>query len=236
MASFSPAALRESVSLGIMSGPVRVILVEDHHIVREGLRALLEQRPEFVVVAEADNGDDAVRLTELHRPDVVVMDLNLPGLNGVDATKLIRERHPATHVLVLSMYSTEEHVRPAIRAGAAGYLLKGSGLSDLVAAILAVASGNVFFSPPVARIVLDDSAPSPAQLASPSAPELTMRERQVLELVAEGYSSPEIAAALQLSVKTIEGHRGRIMAKLDTKNVAALVRCAIRMGIVSADG
>ena len=160
----------------------------------------------------------------------------MPGLNGVDATKAIREALPDTHVLILSMYSTEEHVRPAIRAGAEGYLLKGSGLSDLVAAIKAVASGNAFFSPQVAKIVLDDSRRAARTGVNERAgSELTPRERQVLKLVAEGRSSPEIARDLDLSVKTIEGHRGRIMAKLDTRNVAGLVRHAIRLGLVSAD-
>jgi two-component system, NarL family, response regulator NreC len=219
-----------------MSDPIRVVLVEDHQIVRQGLRALLEGTDDVVVIAEADNGHDGVEIAKQHRPDVVVMDLNLPGLNGVDATKAIRQAVPEAHVLILSMYSTEEHVRPAIRAGAEGYLLKGSGLSDLVAAIKAVSTGNAFFSPQVAKIVLDDSRRA-AQGGVPdrAGSELTPRERQILKLVAEGRSSPEIAKDLNLSVKTVEGHRGRIMAKLDTKNVAGLVRHAIRLGLVSAD-
>lgn len=219
-----------------MSDPIRVVLAEDHTIVREGLRALLDSRDDVVVVAEADNGKDAVAAATEHRPDVVVMDLNMPGLNGVDATKAIRDALPDTRVLILSMYSTEEHVRPAIRAGAGGYLLKGSGLSDLVAAITAVATGNAFFSPQVAKIVLDDSRRTERTGVNERAgAELTARERQILRLVAEGRSSPEIARDLNLSVKTVEGHRGRIMAKLDTKNVAGLVRHAIRLGLVSAD-
>jgi DNA-binding NarL/FixJ family response regulator len=219
-----------------MTDPIRVVLAEDHTIVREGLRALLDSRDDVVVVAEADNGHDAVKAAHEHRPHVIVMDLNMPGLNGVDATKAIREAYPDTHVLILSMYSTEEHVRPAIRAGAEGYLLKGSGLSDLVAAIKAVSAGNAFFSPQVAKIVLDDSRRSAQTGVNERAgTELTPRERQILKLVAEGGSSPEIARGLNLSVKTVEGHRGRIMAKLDTKNVAGLVRHAIRLGLVSAD-
>jgi DNA-binding NarL/FixJ family response regulator len=219
-----------------MSEPIRVVLVEDHQIVRQGLRALLEDTDAVEVVAEADNGNDAVEVVTQHRPNVVVMDLNLPGLNGVDATKAIRQAVPETHVLILSMYSTEEHVRPAIRAGAEGYLLKGSGLSDLVAAIKAVSSGNAFFSPQVAKIVLDDSRRAAQGGGSDRAgTDLTPRERQILKLVAEGHSSPQIAKDLNLSVKTVEGHRGRIMAKLDTKNVAGLVRHAIRLGLVSAD-
>jgi two-component system, NarL family, response regulator NreC len=218
-----------------MSDPIRVLLAEDHMIVREGLRALLEGRDDVVVVAEADNGDAAVKAAAEHRPDVVVMDLNLPGLNGVDATKHIRKAQPDTHVLILSMYSTEEHVRPAIRAGAEGYLIKGSGLSDLVAAIKAVSTGNAFFSPQVAKIVLDDSRRSQSGGNDRAGSELTPRERQILKLVAEGRSSPEIAKDLNVSVKTVEGHRGRIMAKLDSRNVAGLVRHAIRLGLVSTD-
>ena len=157
-------------------------------------------------------------------------------MRAEDITARIREALPDTHILILSMYSTEEHVRPAIRAGAEGYLLKGSGLSDLVAAIKAVASGNAFFSPQVAKIVLDDSRRAARTGVNERAgSELTPRERQVLKLVAEGRSSPEIAKDLDLSVKTVEGHRGRIMAKLDTRNVAGLVRHAIRLGLVSTD-
>ena len=219
-----------------MSDPIRVILAEDHMIVREGLRALLEGRDDVVVVAEAEDGEAAVKAAAEHRPDVVVMDLNLPNLNGVDATKQIRKAQPDTHVLILSMYSTEEHVRPAIRAGAEGYLIKGSGLSDLVAAIKAVSTGNAFFSPQVAKIVLDDSRRATQPGGNDRAgSDLTPRERQILKLVAEGRSSPEIAKELNVSVKTVEGHRGRIMAKLDSRNVAGLVRHAIRLGLVSTD-
>ncbi len=214
---------------------VRVVLVEDHQIVREGLRALLEGCDDVEVVAEADNGNAALEAVRGHQPDVVLMDLNLPGLNGVDATKAIRDEFPQTHVLILSMYSTEEHVRPAIRAGAEGYLLKGSGLSDLVAAIRAVSTGNAFFSPEVAKIVLGDSRRATPGSNERHGSDLTPRERQILRLVAEGSSSPEIARDLKLSVKTVEGHRGRIMAKLETKNVAGLVRHAIRLGLVTAE-
>lgn len=214
-----------------MPSSIRVVLVEDHQIVREGLRALLESQDDIEVVGEADNGKDGVALVEQHKPNVAVMDLNMPQLGGVEATKLIRKQCPETQVLILSMYSTGEHVRPAIRAGAGGYLLKGSGLSDLVSAIQAVASGNAFFSPEVAKIVLDDSRGVTGPRAGS---DLTPRERQVLQLVAEGKSSPEIAKDLGLSVKTIEGHRGRLMAKLETKNVAGMVRHAIRIGLVTA--
>lgn len=215
-----------------MVAPVRVLIVEDHTIVREGLRALLDGRSDVELVGEAEDGEAGIAAARRLTPDVVVMDLNLPKVDGVEATRTIRSELPSTHVLVLSMYATEEHVRPAIRAGAEGYLLKGSGLADLLAAIGAVATGKAFFSPEVARIVL--SGPRPGA-GGTSGAELTAREREILKLVAEGRSSPEIARELELSVKTVEGHRGRIMAKLDCKNVAGLVRHAIRLGLVRAD-
>ncbi len=208
---------------------IRVLLAEDHTIVREGLRSLLAMQPEVEVVGEAGSGTEAVRLACELSPDVVLMDLNLPELDGVEATRQIREKSPNSRVLVLSMHATPEHVRPAIRAGAAGYLVKGSGLSDLLAAVRAVASGSAFFSPEVAPIVLDGPG------AEGRTAELTPRERQVLRLVAEGKSSPEIAAQLHLSVKTVEGHRSRIMSKLDVRNVVGMVRHAIKIGLVRAE-
>ncbi len=215
--------------------PIRVLLAEDHTIVREGLRALLEGREDIALVGEAEDGRAAVESATALRPDVVVMDLNLPRLDGVEATRAIRQELPGTHVLILSMYASEEHVRPAIRAGAEGYLLKGSGVADLIAAIQAVAAGNAFFSPQVARILLDDTRRAAGASTDRASGDLTPREREILRLVAEGRSSPEISRLLNLSVKTVEGHRGRIMAKLDTKNVVGLVRHAIRLGLVGPD-
>jgi len=213
---------------------IRVLIAEDHTIVREGLKALLAARSGIDVIAEVGNGRAAVEKAQALRPDVVVMDLNMPELNGLEATRLIRETEGLeTQVLILSMHSSEEYVRPALRAGASGYLLKGSGLSDLVSAIEALAGGNAFFSPEVARIVLQDSR-RPAR-SGPANNELSQRELQVLKLVAEGKSSPEVAKILHLSVKTIEGHRSRIMAKLETRNVVGLVRYAIKIGLVTTD-
>lgn len=219
-----------------MSGAIRVLLAEDHTIVREGLKALLTATEDLEVVGEVENGRDAVDACARLQPDVIVMDLNMPKLNGVDATREIREKPDAPRVLILSMYDGEEYVRPAIRAGASGYLLKGSGLSDLVKAIREVAGGNAFFSPAVAKILLQDSrGESSSSARKDPSDSLTKREREVLTLVGEGKSSPEIAKILGLSVKTIEGHRGRIMAKLGVHNVAGLVRQAIRIGLVSAE-
>ncbi|MBZ5715540.1 MULTISPECIES: response regulator [Nannocystis] len=216
---------------------IRVVLAEDHTIVREGLRALLDVRDDIEVVAEVADGRAAVEAVAAHKPDVAIMDLGMPELNGVDATRAIRKDFPATQVLILSMHSGEEYVRPAIRAGASGYLLKGSGLSDLVAAIQAVSHGDAFFSPSIAKIVLHDSRRDarPGGREPQPGDALTNREREILQLVAEGRSSPEIARQLSLSVKTVEGHRGRIMAKLDVHHVAGLVRHAIRIGLVSPD-
>ncbi|NVB38712.1 response regulator transcription factor [Pseudenhygromyxa sp. WMMC2535] len=216
---------------------IRVLLAEDHTIVREGLKALLTATEDLEVVGEVADGREAVDACARLSPDVVVMDLNMPKLNGVDATREIREKPEAPRVLILSMYDGEEYVRPAIRAGASGYLLKGSGLTDLVKAIREVAGGNAFFSPAVAKILLADSRGEQRREDEPTDPAdgLTKREREVLTLVGEGKSSPEIAKILNLSVKTIEGHRGRIMAKLGVHNVAGLVRQAIRIGLVSAE-
>jgi two-component system response regulator NreC len=214
---------------------IRVLLAEDHTIVREGLKALLNATADLEVVGEVEDGRAAVDAVSRLQPDVVVMDLNMPKLNGVDATREIREKVGAPKVVILSMYDGEEYVRPAIRAGASGYLLKGSGLSDLVKAIRAVAGGEAFFSPAIAMILLKDSrGEGPAESKDP-ADGLTKREREVLTLVGDGKSSPEIAKILGLSVKTIEGHRGRIMAKLECHNVAGLVRHAIRLGLVKAE-
>ena len=214
---------------------IRVLLAEDHTIVREGLKSLLSQSEDLEVVGEAADGRQAVDAVARLRPDVVVMDLNMPKLNGVDATREIREKPDAPKVLILSMYDGEEYVRPAIRAGASGYLLKGSGLSDLVKAIRAVAGGEAFFSPAIAMILLRDSRGETPEKRKDPASVLTKREREVLTLVGEGKSSPEIAKHLGLSVKTIEGHRGRIMAKLECRNVAGLVRQAIKLGLVKAE-
>jgi two-component system response regulator NreC len=148
--------------------PVRVVLAEDHTIVREGLRALLDVREDIVVVAEVADGRAAVESVAAHKPDVVVMDLGMPELNGVDATRQIRKDHPSVQVLILSMHAGEEYVRPAIRAGASGYLLKGSGLSDLVSAIQAVARGDAFFSPAIAKIVLHESRRTDRPAKDPS--------------------------------------------------------------------
>lgn len=205
---------------------IRVLLVEDHTIVREGLRAMLAMRSEIEVVGESADGLHAVEEAKRLRPDVIVMDLNLPKQGGLDATRAIREALPDTRVLVLSMYGGAEHVRPALRAGASGYLVKGTGVAELVSGILSVAKGQAYFSHDVAAHLLREEQNSMA---------LTPRELEVLKLVASGMSSQEIADSLSLSIKTVESHRSRVMTKLDVTNVAMLVRESIRLGLVTAD-
>jgi len=212
-----------------MPSPIRILLAEDHQIVREGLRALLAGRADLEVVGEATDGREAVRAAVELTPDVVVMDLGLPRLHGTAAIAAILERLPDVRILVLSTHAGEEYVRSAIRTGAHGYLLKGSGLDDLVAAVKAVAAGEAFFSPAVARVLRDHARPSGTGST------LTEREREVLRQVANGRSSREIAAGLGLSVKTVEGHRSRIMSKLEIHDLAGLVRHAVRSGLVADD-
>ncbi|MFZ4578105.1 MAG: response regulator [Myxococcota bacterium] len=216
---------------------IRILLVDDHTIVREGLRALLSGRDDMTVVGEASTGTQAVELATALEPDVVVMDLTLPGISGLDATELIAGRRPETRVLVLSMHDGEEFVRPAIRAGASGYLVKGSGLGDLVAAIRAVAAGQAFFSPAAAKVLLTDAKEKgrSADGGTPGLEVLTAREQQVLKQVALGQTSQDIADDLGISVKTVEGHRANLMAKLGLRDLPALVRLAIRTGLVGLE-
>lgn len=201
---------------------IRVLLAEDHRIVREGLKAMLCGDPHMHVVGEAEHGQEAVEQVAALRPDVVVMDLSMPRLNGVDATARIRREHKDVQVVVLSMHADAAHVAPALKAGALGYLVKGAGLADLREAIVAVASRRRFLGQGVEAALAFDGDQN----------RLTTREREVLQLVGEGLSSPAIAERLGLSVKTIERHRGNLMQKLDAENVAGLVRAAVRLGLV----
>lgn len=213
---------------------MRILLVDDHTIVRQGLLALLGTAPGVAVVGEAGTAADAIALAgELH-PDVAVMDLSLPDRPGPEAIAAVRAASPDTEVLVLSMHDGEDYVRPALRAGARGYLVKGSGLQDLVAAIRAVALGHAFFSPAVAALLVHDA---PADIHSPQARlrNLSAREQEVLRWVVLGKTSNEIGDLLGISTKTVEAHRANLGAKLDLHDVPALVRFAIRAGLISAD-
>jgi len=214
---------------------IKVLLVDDHQIVREGLRALLTNAPDMEVVGEASDGRDAIDMAGKLHPDVVVMDLSLKGLHGEGAIRELRKRNTDARILVLSMYGSPDYVRPAVRAGAMGYLVKGSGISEFVDAIRAVSSGQPFYSPEVRQAAEQArTEPAPPGERSPL-DELTAREREVLQLVALGQTNREIAETLGLSAKTVDGHRTRIMAKLDLHDAASLTRFAIRHGLVSPD-
>jgi len=215
---------------------IRVVLADDHEIVRQGLRALLESTGGFEVVAEAGDGHEAVAAATTHDPDVVLLDLSMPGMSGVEALRRIKESSRKVRVLVLSMHATSEYVRSALRAGADGYLVKGSGVKDLTEALRAVVAGEQFLSPEVERAALQDLLDGPeVGLVVDPLERLTPREREVLQLIAEGHSNRSISELLGLSIKTVDGHRTRVMNKLDLHDATALTRFAIRHGLVSAD-
>jgi DNA-binding NarL/FixJ family response regulator len=222
--------------------PTRVLLAEDHALVRAGIRALLQNLTGIEVVAEAGDGREALRLIKTYQPDLVLMDIAMAGLNGLEATARVTKEFPGVRVIVLSMHSTEEYVAQALRAGAAGYLLKDAAATELELAVTAVARGETYLSPAVSKHVIasylrraggadaggDEETPSPVAL-------LTPRQREILQLIAEGHSTKEIAATLHLSVKTVETHRMQLMGRLDVHDVAGLVRYAIRIGLVMPD-
>ena len=211
---------------------LRILLADDHTVVRQGLRKVLEERPEWQVVAEAGDGRDAVRLAEQHKPDVAVVDVAMPLLNGIEATRQITRRAPQTKVLVLSMYSDEAYVTQMLKAGATGYLLKDSADVDLLEAVQAVSQGKSFFSPAVARLMSDDYARQRGDNAVDRYESLSEREREIFQLVAEGKTNKEIAALLFISPSTVETHRARIMEKLDLHSAAEIVLYAVRRGVV----
>ena len=212
---------------------IRVMLADDHAVVRDGLRVLLEAQSDLEVVGAAANGRQAVRLVDELHPDVVVMDIAMPELNGIEATQQIHDALPATQVLVLSMHSTTEHIFRALQAGARGYLLKDSAGAEVVDAVRVVRAGRRYLSQKIASAVIDDYI-SERHRASPL-DSLSPRERQILQLVAEGKSSAEAAAMLFLSPKTVDTYRSRMMQKLDIDDLPSLVKFAIQHGVTQLD-
>jgi DNA-binding NarL/FixJ family response regulator len=213
---------------------ITVLLVDDHNIVRQGLRALLLAEGDITILGEAQTGREAVQLARQLRPEVVVMDLAMPLLNGSEATRQIIKAAPATKVVVLTSYGDDEHIQKAIAAGAAAYLLKQTAAADLVKAIREVKKGNAFFSPAIATRLREDNW-RPAPIGEPvkaAEVELTSREIEVLQLIAEGFANKQIAGELGLSVKTVEKHRQSVMKKLDIHDIAGLVRHAVTKGII----
>jgi DNA-binding NarL/FixJ family response regulator len=216
-----------------MTRPIRVLLADDHALVRAGLRKLLESLSGVAVVGEAGDGREALALVASKKPDLVLLDITMPGLNGLEAAERIAREHPGTRVILLSMHASEEHVLRALRAGASGYLPKDAALGELELAINAVRKGETYLSPAVSRHVSDYVRRMGAE-AEPRE-SLTPRQREILQLIAEGQSTKRIAATLGVSVKTVETHRSQLMEKLDIHDVAGLVRYAIRIGLVSPD-
>src|SRR6202142_1724989 len=211
-----------------MQKKIRILLADDHAMVRQGFKMILSAQPDMEIVGEAGNGREAVELAEKLQPDLVIMDVTMPELNGIEATRRLVSIAPRARGLALSMHKDSVYVREILRAGARGYLLKDSADADLIAAVRAVAKGEAYLSPAVSDAVLTDyrkHVSNPIDL-------LTTREREVLQMIAEGKTNKEIATTLNLSVYTVEAHRGRVMEKLNLHNTGELVRFALRNGII----
>jgi DNA-binding NarL/FixJ family response regulator len=216
------------------AGRLRIVLGDDHTLMRHGLRKILEEQPDWTVVAEASDGREAVRQTLALQPDVVVLDIGMPLLNGIEATRQIARRFPNVNILILSMHSEEAYITQAMKAGARGYLLKDSADTDLIRAVVAVAAGKSFFSPAVAKVMLDDYVRHLAEKGVVDRFEsLSEREREIFQLIAEAHSNKEIADLLSVSPATVETHRAHILQKLDVHNTAELVLYAVRRGVIS---
>ena len=211
---------------------VRVILADDHTLVRAGLRKLLESVPNLTVVGEAQDGLELLSLVEQLQPDLVLMDIAMPGLNGLEAAARVTRGWPNIRILILSMHQSEEYVRQALRSGAAGYLLKDAAPLELELALKALLAGETYLSPAVSKGVVNDYVQRLRQDETPGSG-LTPRQTEVLQLIAEGHSSKEIARRLGLAVKTVETHRSQLMKQLDIHEVAGLVRYAMRVGLIS---
>lgn len=235
-------------SQGAGSTVIRVLLADDHDILRDGLRLLLEMASDIQVVGEARTGREAVAEAERLQPDVVLMDISMPELDGIEAARRIRQQVPKAHVLILTMHEADEYFFRALQAGAAGYVIKRTASADLLAAVRAVARGESFLSPSVAHTLVTDYTERSTRTPGPSVPSketstsasdsyetLTSREREILQMVGEGYTNQDIANRLHLSIKTVQSHRAAVMEKLGLRDVTHLVRYAVRRGLVDPE-
>ena len=217
-----------------MKKKYEIVIAEDHTILREGLRALLSSHPDFEVVGEAEDGREAIRRVEKLMPDLVLMDLSMPRMNGLEAIKEIKKHSPEIKIIALTVHKTEEYILATLQAGADGYALKDSTHSELVMAIEHVLEGNSYLSPDISGKVIEGYLEGRKSLKTTSAWDtLTQREREILKLIAEGYKNREVADYLCISLKTVEKHRANLMKKLDLHNTAALTACAIEKGLVT---
>ena len=219
----------------MLAAPLTLILADDHALVRAGIRTLLEKLEGVRIVAEAGDGHQTLELAQQHLPDVVIMDISMPGLNGLDTTTRMVRDFPRTKVLILSMHTSEEYVLLALRAGASGYLLKDAATVELGVALAAVRRGETYLSPTISKEVLARHRKQSLDPKADTVKALTPRMREIVQLIAQGRSTKEIAFLLNLSVKTIETHRMHLMARLDLHDVAGVVRYALRTGLISAE-
>jgi two-component system response regulator NreC len=215
-------------------GPIRIVLADDHTILRNGLRAVLERQADFAVVGEAGTGREAIEVVQRERPDVVILDITMPILNGIEAARRISAEYPKTAVMILSMHSDEGYILQALRVGARAYLLKDSAEGDLIHAIRAVSGGKAFFSPAVSKVLADDYLRQLQQQGVEDRYELlTSRERELLQLIAELKSTKDIAALLGVSPHTVDTHRGNLMQKLNVHSIPELILYAVRKGVIT---
>jgi DNA-binding NarL/FixJ family response regulator len=216
-----------------MTRPIRILLADDHNVIRTGLRLVLERQPQFEVVGEAGDGRQAVAAAQTLSPDVVVLDIAMPNLNGIEAARQIAAKLPRTGIVILSMHSDESYVLRALKAGARAYLLKDSAESDLISAIIAVNEGKAFFSPAISRMFMEDYMRQMKEREIEDSYELlTPREREILQLLAEGNSNKQVATLLNLSLYTVETHRGNILEKLNIHSIPELILYAVRKGVI----
>jgi len=215
---------------------IKVLLAEDHTIVRKGLRSLLDEETNIEVIGEAQDGREAIQKAQQLHPDIVLMDITMPRLNGLEATRQIKKRSPQVKVLALTMHANEEYIFQILQAGASGYVLKQAVVTELVSAIQAVHRGDSFLSPSISKKIIEEYIRQAQPLAEKDDyAKLTNREREILQLIAEGHSNRRIAQLLHISVKTVETHRANLMEKLDLHSTAELTRYAIRKGLISLD-